>query len=247
MSKNEDFETFRVSNEREQIDFIAKILDDNDIEYDIDYGAPVDGGILSGSVAVDYYLKIARTDFEKVEALLQQANGETDASSIDENHPFFAFSKEELTDVVRQPYEWDTTDYQLALQILKKQGVTFTDDEIQRYKDEHIARLAQPRSNNGVVGFGYFLTIFGILINFLALYHIFNKEEITPLYSIMAGLAWMIGLVMGKSCLVTKILPNGKKVPVFNEKCHHHGRRIMLLSFVLLAITVVQFALWLLK
>ncbi|MBP5364338.1 MAG: hypothetical protein J6Y82_00225 [Bacteroidales bacterium] len=247
MPTNEQFETFRVSSEKEQIDYLAKILDDNDIEYDIDYGAPTEGGIMGSAATIDYYLKIARTDFEKAETLIKQAEGELDMNSIDENHPFFAFSKEELIEVVQQPYDWDSIDYQLAIALLRKQNVEISDEELKRYKDEQIAKLSEMRSNSGIVVSGYALSLLGFALNILALMLIFSKIEITPLYTIGAFMCMICAIALGKSCKVTKILPNGQKVPTYTESTRRHGSRIIMLSFVLLLVTLVQFGIWLLK
>lgn len=244
MSKYENFETFRVSNDKEQIEYLAKLLQDNGIEIFMDVSVTADGGIISGSAPIDYYLKISRADFEKANEVIKNSELNNGVDSYDESHPLFTFTKDELIEVIKLPYDWDASDYSLAIELLQKQGITYSADELQKYKDNQIAALSQPKSKSGIVFSGQFLILLGCIINIIAIVFLLKGDEITPLYIVSAGLTWLLSLVIGKSCAVEKLLPNGQKVPQYDEKCRMMGKFIIKMSFVVLSLTIIQIVLF---
>lgn len=240
-TESERFETFRVFNTQEQASSVAITLQNNGIEVLIDNNTQ-SGGLVGDMSSIEIPLRIRRCDFSKAEEILGTIQSEIEYEG-NEDHPFFEFTVEELTDVIYAPFDWEAYDYKLALSQLKKKGITFSDEQLKEIRDKQLAKIAEPQPNAAISFAGYFVAIVGLITCATGVYLILNKYDGAPFYYFAGPMLILLAFALGKSCLVNKTLPTGKNVPQFNESCRRHGRLILKLTFIMLIITILLFIL----
>src|SRR5712672_2130306 len=99
----------------EAVEF-ATILKENGIDSTIEKDPSLAESIAGESSDRKIHLKIKKSDFEKVNLLLE-SYAEKSLSNIDSDHYLFSFSNEELFEILEKPDEWGKQDYFLTKQI----------------------------------------------------------------------------------------------------------------------------------
>jgi hypothetical protein len=77
----------------------------------------------------DYAVKISAGDFIRVNEILKSEEAQS-VEAATNDHYLYAFTNEELTDLVAKRDEWSEFDNLLAVKILKERGVNITDQTI---------------------------------------------------------------------------------------------------------------------
>jgi hypothetical protein len=158
-----------------------------------------------------YYVKIRSDDFPKANALLLDV-GNAGLDTVDKTHYLFAFTDDELFDLLNKPDEWNALDYQLAKKILKERGREVNPEMIESLKKQRIAELAKPDESNRVwIFIGYLAIVFGGLFAIIVGWHLYTYK---------------------------KTLPDGQRVYEYSEKDRRHGRRIFYLGIIVFYISV---------
>ena len=207
-----EFLTFKKYNEQESAEALASLLQAHGIAFEITQDKE-NLDVLYGDNPSEkfYYVKIRSDDFPKANALALDI-GNTDLNAVDKTHYLFAFTDDELFDLLSKPDEWNALDYQLAKKILRERGREVNDEIIESLKKQRIVELAKPDERNRVwIFIGYVSALFG------------------GLFGIIVG--WLL-------FTYKKTLPDGQRVYEYSEKDRRHGRRIFYLGIIIFYISV---------
>ena len=198
---------------QEEAEALVKVLADNDIiskitkdSGDLDY-------VFQGEAPTNKFeVHINEDDHQKAETLLTDLAKE-DLNSVDKDYYLFAFSDDELIDVLIKKNEWNEFDVLLSQKILEERGVDINLNEIEKERELRDLELQQPEGGQtGWIIFGYITALIG----------------------------GFIGILLGYSLwLSKKKLPNGTKVPAYNEDIRKHGKIIFYLGVFMFVILFI--------
>ena len=210
----DDFSIFKRFPTLEQAQDLQQLLNNSGINTIIaDNVPPVDITFGGSTLNNEIEIRISPRDFKKAEDLLLK-QAETLIDDVDPSHYLFEFTTEELYDILIKYDEWGEFDYTLAQQILTKRGEKIDPSTLETLKKKRLIELAQPeKSQKGWIIAGY---IFSLLGGFIGL---------------------IIGYALWKA---KKTLPNGTKVPSYNEKDRKHGFYIFLIGIIILPIVLLS-------
>jgi hypothetical protein len=192
----------------EEAAIFVDVLQENKIEFRIINTNPVIDPVLAGS----YYepaleIHIPPQQFERADELMIRSL-QIDIEQVDKDYYLLSFSDKELIEVLQKSDEWSKYDYALAVQLLKKRNVNISDDELKQLKKKRVEVLAEPEKEGSYkVSIGYFFSLLGGF----------------------AGI--LIGYILWQS---KKILPNGERVFVYDQKARDHGKKIFFIGIVVL-------------
>ncbi|GAK89139.1 hypothetical protein JCM19297_3663 [Nonlabens ulvanivorans] len=146
---------------------IKELLEKNNIEVILDDNVPPVDVTFSGSTLQHKIeLRIAETNFEKADDILEQHSNAV-LDEIDKDYYLFNFTDEELYDVLLKSDEWSSLDYTLAQKLLKERGKSIDKELLISLKKQRLEELAKPDDNQqSWIIAGY---IFSILGGFLGL------------------------------------------------------------------------------
>jgi hypothetical protein len=195
----------------EQAEPVLTILKDHNIPFQFVKARALVDPVVGGDTSFDnlYELKIIDKQFEAVNQLLRDSM-EVDLNDLDSDYYLFSFNEKELVEILQKPDEWSNQDYSIARQILKERGIEYTADELATLRKERLTVLARPEKiHRNLLLAGYAFALFG----------------------------GAIGLIIGLCIWQTKkTLPNGKREFVFNYSARENGKRMVVLSIIMLAI-----------
>lgn len=130
------------------------------------------------------------------------------------DHYLYSFTDLELQNVLIEKDEWNETDVLLSEKILTDRGIKIDYDRLNEQKSLRDAELSKPKGGQ----FGW------IIIGYIS-----------------AFLFSFLGLVIGYFIWKAKNkLPNGQKVPAYNEKSRKHGMAIFLISLVIFPTIIIM-------
>ncbi len=112
-------------------------------------------------------------------------------------------------DLIRHPDEWGHLDYALARQLLTQRGQPVTPAQEATFRQQRLTELARPEQTHPLqIFFGYVAALF-------------------------AG--GFPGLILGYifTCM-KKTLPNGEQVYIYPPNERRHGKRILVISAIIL-------------
>lgn len=207
------FLTFQKFNDIELAKEIAERLKQNDIEFLLEDNRKFfDPSFANNTFEPDISIKLRPADFAKAHKSLE-AYYQKYLDNVDKDYYLFAFSDEELVEIISKPDEWGHFDYQLAQKILRDRGKEIKPEAADLLKTQRIRELAKPGTTDKYwIYFGYFSAIFGGLF----------------------------GLIIGGTlAYFKKTLPNGETVYAYREEDRNHGIRILLISVVSLIFWVI--------
>jgi hypothetical protein len=154
-----------------------------------------------------FTVKLALADFEQGSQLLADLNKDA-LSQANPSHYLFAFSDEELFDLLVKPDEWSAFDVALASQLLRQRGRDISADTLQLLRRHRVATLAKPDS-----------------------YHDHEAWIIRGYLSALLG--GFFGVLIGYQLYTHyKQLPDGRRVPAYSPRDRVHGMRIMVLGAI---------------
>lgn len=84
----------------------------------------------------EFILIIHRDDYINVELLLAQ-NNLADINRLPPDYYLFAFSKDELIEIIQNPGDWGEIDYSLAVKLLQDRGLHYTEQTLQAFTDKY--------------------------------------------------------------------------------------------------------------
>ena len=152
---------------------IQNILEDNSIGTNITstYG---------NQEQTEFDVKIAQSDFEKVDLILEKEALET-VRKLSNDYYLFSFSTTELYEVIDNFDEWNETDYLLAQKLLRAKGEKISDEEIKKRKTNRIDHLKTPeKAIAHWIIIGYFSAIFGGILGVFIGYYLSQFKKRVP-------------------------------------------------------------------
>ncbi len=165
-------------------------------------------------------VKIPADYFAKADELLKKQIT-ISMEDVEPDYYLLSFTTEELRDVIIKKDEWGDYDYQLALALLEKQGITYTEPQMEELRSSRLETLAQP------VDLPVIWQVIGFCSPFLAL-------------TIMIPFAWIfsfLGIFIGAFVRMSKkTLPDGTRRYAFAPKTRNTGTWMILSSIVLLVV-----------
>ncbi len=159
-----------------------------------------------------FVVRLRPSDFDTARRLEDQENAQLVAQAAPD-HYLFAFSDEELFDILTRPDEWSSYDVALAGQLLRQRGRGVTADTVQLLRQHRTAEMAKPEpTQKAWIVAGY---LFGLL-------------------------GGIVGLVIGWHLRYhKKPLPDGRQVLAYSAQDRKHGLRILLLSTAVLLLSIL--------
>jgi len=201
---------------------LSALLDQNKVTYKTEEQAlTFDPTFASVRTQIEYAIKIKSEDFEKVNKLLEERD-KADVEKIDKDYYLFAFSNDELKEVLNKADEWSSFDVVLARKLLTERGLTLSDEDLATIKNERLEELREPDgSQTPWIIVGYIIALSGIIL---------------PFFITVIGL--FIGWHLSSH---KKTLPDGEKVYTYNEVDRKHGKRIFYLGIVVFVLSFGYF------
>ncbi|MEO6520720.1 MAG: hypothetical protein ABIN91_03520 [Mucilaginibacter sp.] len=202
--------TFRRYNDVALSAQLVSILEKNDITYELNESPMVFSASMAFNEENDkeFVVKILPEDFEQVEKLIAEDDAQH-IDDVDSDYYLFAFSDDELLDVVAKYDEWNAFDVVLARKLLKERGVKIDEEKL---KTERIETLQKPEQTQS------FWIIVGYVTAFLG-----------------GPLGILIGWFLSTS---KKTLPNGERIYAYGDVDQRHGQRMFFIGIVVLVVTV---------
>lgn len=174
--------------------------------------APVDITFSGSTVQNQYEVKIETSDFKHADAILEK-EAENLLDTIDKDYYLLSFTNEELYEVLLSSDEWSVFDYKLAQRILTNRGKTIDPEMLASLKKERLKILAKPEENQKPwIIAGYIFSLLG------------------------GGIGIIIGYSLWKS---KKTLPNGERVYSYTTEDRKSGKRIFLISTIILPLSFI--------
>lgn len=212
---NEHYLIYRHFIDLEEATGILKILQENNIPGEVKFVESQMDPLFSGdNLQAKYELKISGDNFEKADVILDQlAEKELENYDLEPDYYLYQFSNDELMDVLTKPHEWNTFDVVLAKSILRKRNVHLNLEKIEEKKQEHLDQLVEPEKAKQIwIVLGYIFAFFG----------------------------GFLGLLIGSTFYYTKkVLPDGSKVPVYDENTRKHAFQIFVISLIVFPVAIL--------
>ncbi|OIQ22119.1 MAG: hypothetical protein BM557_01720 [Flavobacterium sp. MedPE-SWcel] len=208
---NNNFTSFRKFSDVSQAKELQQFLKKNNIESLLIDNSPRLGSAFVGEMQKEYEIQLRQPDFEQATLFLEELV-EEGTNQLPEDYYLLEFTDEELLDVVVKRDEWSEFDYLLARKLLAKRGKPIDEEQIKALNKSRIEDLTKPEESQGAwIIAGYCFAFMG---GFLGV---------------------IIGYVLWTS---QKTLPNGKKVYSYSELDRKQGKRILILSIIILPVLI---------
>jgi hypothetical protein len=206
-----DFEVFKSFFIEADARSLLTLLKGNGIDAIIEKRRPIADKVIAGDgMNAEILLKINPRDFEKANKLIDEHILQH-ISDVESDYYLFSFSDKELIEILHKPDEWNNQDVIIARKILDDRGHVISENDLAQIKSSRIKELGEPESEESsyILG-GYISAIFAI------------------------GIFWGLFFLYGK-----KLLPNGRKVYIYNEQTRNHGKNIVIISSLILGIALL--------
>ncbi|MGI4821567.1 MAG: hypothetical protein ACRYFV_10195 [Janthinobacterium lividum] len=172
-----------------------------------------DPSFANNQLTSKFIVKLQLADFERGSQVLAELNAHA-ISQVDSCHYLFAFTDEELFDLLVKPDEWSAFDVALAGQLLRRRGRDISPDTLQLLRQHRVAELAQPdtyKDHKAWIMRGYISALLGGFFGILIGYQLYTHH---------------------------KQLPDGRRVPAYSAPDRVHGLRIMVLGVVVFVLVL---------
>ncbi|MCL6264879.1 hypothetical protein [Flagellimonas myxillae] len=209
----QDYPIFKKFPSLEQATELKKLLDKQGIDAILgDNIPPVDVTFSGTTLQHEYEVRIAQSDFESAEKVLE-AQAEDLINQVDEDYYLFEYSDEELYEILLKADEWNEFDYTLAQKILTQRGKSIDKDLLKSLKNERLKQLAKPEES--------------------------QRPWIIAGY-VFAFLGGFLGLIIGYFLWTAKkTLPNGQKVHSYSEKDRKQGKYIFYIALIIFPVALI--------
>ncbi|MEN9335445.1 MAG: hypothetical protein RLZZ500_432 [Bacteroidota bacterium] len=199
-----EYKTFMSFPNLSQADAVIALLNENSISYKVqDTSKDFDVTFSIDSSKNAFLIMLLETDFDKANQLIEDKIP-IDTRTFYSTHPFYTFTIDELTEVVKNYDEWFPADVKLAKELLSNQHIEVAQETIQQQQKQKLLQSQQPeKSSLLTLAMGYTFCIFGGI----------------------AGIGIALYLLLGK-----RKLSNGEKVYVFSKNDRNHGLAMLILG-----------------
>ncbi|MFT5779358.1 MAG: hypothetical protein ACI837_002316 [Crocinitomicaceae bacterium] len=206
--------TLRSFASEEEAQDLVNLLKERGLHTEVlkDSGGNLDKSFEGETMLQGFEVQILASDKEAAEEVLTNMALELMAA-IPKDYYLFEFSDDELIDVLVKHNEWGEFDVALSQKILMDRGITFSREEMTEKRVARITELSIPEGGqNGWIVVGY---IFAVVGGFFGL---------------------LIGYILWKTM---RKIPDGTKVPNYNDSIRAHGKIIFFISLVIFPIVLI--------
>lgn len=179
-------------------------------------GTPLDATFLGAGAQKDIKVLIRREDFERVDEEMKR-QAEAAFGQLPLSHYLFAFSNEELDQILHERDQWHPRDYYFAQMILTQRGVPVDAKELAAMQAQRLHELRKvapyPRQ---LIRVGWVLTCLPFL-------------HVVP---------FMIGVLLNSA---KKTDPTGQKYYLYAPKVRHTGRKMARINVGLVVLLGLAF------
>ncbi|WP_316789605.1 hypothetical protein [Pedobacter frigoris] len=210
---NNNYKTYRTFNDPGLVRELEATLDEHQIHYITENTSlPFDPSFANNPLNQEYRVKLKSEDFERANAtLIKEASVQLD--DVDRDHYLFAFSDEELIQLISNRDEWSNYDFLLAQRILKERGRVIEAGELANFEEKRLQELSRfEQINPGWIYAGFLFALLG------------------GIFGIMMG--WFISSN-------TKTLPNGKTMYCYSDADRRKGRIMLIAGIVVLVVCLI--------
>lgn len=203
----EDLSLFHTFKEKEEAKEFIDLLKVNEIAHKvIDSSTDFDVSFANNDITNDIRVFIPAKNFEKAKELRREQYKEV-IHHLPNDYYLYAFTDDELYDILLKPEEWNVLDEILAETILKERGKAIDKSFLIKSKEAFKEAHAKPESSEkGWIVGGYFFAFMGGFLGSLIGWYLWKQQ---------------------------KTLSNGEKVWKFNKSDRKHGQTIFIMSIVL--------------
>ena len=150
------YKHIELDSEKEEI---IRLLQDHDIPYEISTPEVlIDKVIVGDGNFANYTLKLLPQDFEKTNALLKEIALQQDVNLDDYKH-LMDLKSDELLNILIHPSDWSIESVIAAEKILKTRGVPVDHVEIEKSRNQNLARLREGKDVHYAIQGIYFVLI----------------------------------------------------------------------------------------
>ena len=202
--------TFRRYNDLALSAQLVFLLEKNDITYELNESPMVFNAsmVFNEEYNKEFVVKLLPEDFERVEKLIAEDEAQH-IDDVDSDYYLFAFTDDELLDVVAKFDEWSAFDVILARKLLNERGVKIDEEEL---KAVRLEVLQKPETTQS----------FWIVLGYIS--------------ALLGGpLGILIGWYLSTS---KKTLPDGERIYAYGEVDRRHGQRMFFIGIVVLVVAV---------
>ncbi len=196
-----------------QAEEMRELLEEEGLDCRIGDNIPPFDITFSGSTLLhEYEIRLHPSDFDKAHEVLDEW-ADNLLYDVDPEHFLFQYSDSELYEILLKPDEWSPQDYALTRKILQQRGVVIDDQLLKSIRIRRLEELSQPEGNQSdwIIA-GYVLAVLGAVFGVLIGYFLWTSR---------------------------KTLPNGQRVPSYSRSDRRHGKRMFILSIILLPVYIV--------
>jgi hypothetical protein len=230
-----EFATYRQFFSAEEAKPLIALLNEHGIPYTFTpIRARFDNIIVGESINESFELKVPATEFDHVTSL-QLANTTVNIDLLDKDYYMLSFSEDELYNVIKNPDEWSVQDYLIAVELLKRRGKVFTREKLQELRTKKIETLATPEKK---LAAGWLILAYGIPL-WAGLTVWFPYPSFARLWPAFLGTLWGVTLWKFK-----KLLPDGRRVYIYQASDRAHGKRIFFIGLAALISVMIGIIYW---
>jgi hypothetical protein len=210
----EEFVQFQSFTTEEETAVMAGALRENNIPFIIRKSKqPLDHTIAGESPDDTVFLLLCSSDFSRANEVLDNQVMKN-LSAVESDYYLYAFTNEELTEILSRPDEWSRQDVIIARKILNERGTWLNDEEIENLKTKRMQDLeSEEKEPRSAIVSGYLLAF---------------------LFSI-AGIFFGLAFLTAR-----KILPDGRKIFSYNMATRKHGRNIFVISLIMIILLIIN-------
>lgn len=211
------YATFKKFPDAGQARSLQALLIENGIECLFVNNSPQLDSSFSGELLKEYEVQLKQEDFERADKFLEDYT-QNMFSGVEEDYYLLSFTDEELYDVVLKKDEWSEFDYLLARKLLSEKDKAIDDEELKNLRRQRLEDLAKPESNHiGWIIVGYVFALAGGFFGIITGYVISSSK---------------------------KTLPNGAVVHSYTASDRAHGRIILMIGIIVLALSILAMIFW---
>ena len=236
-----EFATYQQFFSAEEAEGVIAILKAHDIPYSFKQNKPrFDKLIIGENLNEQWDLSIPQHEFSRVNDLLL-ANTTVNLDELEKDHYLFAFSHEELQNIIQNPDEWGRHDYLVAVELLKQRGENVSKEQLQEFREKKMEVLAKPPKKVPLFWLiaAYALPVLALLLIWTPVYYdSFNDTATSGILLVYIGsyvivyggvIAILVGLSLWQ---FKKTLPDGNRVYRFLPVDRNHGKIILFLGLM---------------
>ncbi len=208
------FKLYDQFSEKSSFFHLTNLLEENQIPFEVeDNTPPLDGTIGRNDFNIYYFVKLKEADFQKVDEILDE-EALKESQHLDKDYYLYAFTDEELMEVVIKKEEWSRLDFVMAKQLLKERNIDISPElfsTLRKYGEKQSSE--EKKASWLLITIGYITSLLG----------------------------GILGIIIGLIILSTsKNSITGDTIYAYSASDRKHGKSMLIISFIVLLISVIS-------